>query len=511
MNERVKNSARNMVAATIFRVINLAFPFVVNTIIIQVLGVEYLGLNMLFASILQVLSITELGFGTALIFSMYEPVANHDTAKVSALLNLYRKVYLVIGGIILAGGMACIPVLPYIIEGDVPPDLNLYVLFIISLSNSAIPYFLFSYRSSLFTANQRSDIIDKINIIVEISLNVSKIVILLITGNYYLFCILQVVFSAFRGLLLWLISKRMFPEYKAEGNISKEEKKSLFSRVVGLSINKLCNVLSNSFDSIIISSFLGLTILGQYNNYFVITNAIILFLCIITYSSTPSIGNSLVCESIEKNYEDFCLFQFGFSLVTGWASICLLCLVQPFVRLWLGEELMFDDATAAVFSVYVYSILSSAVFMTYREAAGIWAHDKVRPFVEGGLNLLMNIVLVQFIGVKGVMISTIITMGIIRTVWGSKFLFREFFVSFSHARYLLKMLSYMVVSIIAGIVTLFICQYIEIQNILGLLIKGIICIIVPGVIYVLVYFRSNEFRKGVAFAKSVLRRRHKQN
>ena len=152
MNERVKNSARNMVAATVFRVINLSFPFIVNTIIIQVLGVEYLGLNMLFASILQVLGITELGFGTALIFSMYEPVANKDTAKVSALLNLYRKVYMIIGGVILCSTIGS---------------------------------------------------------------------------------------SFFRGLGVWVVSKKMFPVYRAEGEISKSEKKSLFARVVGLSINKI--------------------------------------------------------------------------------------------------------------------------------------------------------------------------------------------------------------------------------------------------------------------------------
>ena len=283
----------------------------------------------------------------------------------------------------------------------------------------------------------------------------------------------------------------------------------MFSKVLGLSINKICNVLSNSFDSVIISSFLGLTVLGQYNNYFIIMNALMMFMYIITTSATPSIGNSLVCESVEKNYEDFNLFQFGFSMLTGWVSICLLCLVQPFVRLWLGEELMFDDVTAAIFSVFLYSIMSNAVFMTYREAAGIWAHDKIRPFVEGGLNLVTNIIFVQLIGVKGVMISTIVTMGIIRTIWGSRFLFKEYFKDFSHIRYLLKMLKYLMVTITAAAATFSICRLIEWDNVAGLIIKGMICIAIPGCIYVIAYFKSKEFRQAISFARTILGRRHK--
>lgn len=509
MNERVKNSTRNMIAATVFRVVNLSFPFIINTIIIQTLGVEYLGLNMLFASIIQFLNITELGFGTALVFSMYEPIAKKDTAKVSALLSLYRKAYMVIGSIILVGGLICIPVLPYIINGDVPSNLNLYILFIISLTDSTIPYFFFFYRSSLFTANQRNDVLDKLNTGIEVALSLSKIAVLLITKNYYFLCITQMVFSIIRGLFVWFISKKRYPEYKCEGNIAKDERKAIFSRVIGLSINKLCNVLSNSFDGIIISSFIGLAVLGQYNNYFVITNAVMFFMYIITTSAASSIGNSLVCESVKKNHEDFELFQFGFSVVTGWASICILCLIQPFVRLWVGEELMFDNVTAAVFSLYMYSILSSAVFMTYREAAGIWSHDRVRPFVEGGLNLMFNIILVQLIGVKGVMLSTIFSMGIIRVIWGSSFLYKEYFKGFSHAKYLLKMLYYLLVTIVAGVVTYCVCNLIQWENVAGLIIKGFLCIIIPAVIYFLIYFRSKEFHKAVSFGKSILSRRHK--
>ena len=506
-SDRINNIKRNIIFSMLYRIINLLFPFVINYMIIKTIGVEYLGLNMLFSSILQVLSLTELGFGTALVFSMYEPIAKNDTEKVSALLSLYRRIYLIIGMVILCGGLACIPLLPKIIKGDVPDGLNIYILFIISLTHTVVTYFMFAYRSALLVASQRKDILDKVSTLIEIALNGSKILILLLTKNYYLFCLLQPVYAVISNLVVWIVSKKMFPDYKCAGIISKAEKKSIFSRVLGLSINKICGVLTNSFDSVIISSFLGLTILGQYNNYFVITNAVIFLICIITASATSSIGNSMVCESLENNYTDFTTFQFGFSMLSGWAAVCLLCLIQPFIKVWVGAELLFEDGTFAFFSIYMYAIVMSAVFMTYREAAGIWAHDRIRPFVEGGLNLILNIILVKWIGVSGVMLSTILTMGIIKTVWGSRFLFKEYFKGYSQMEYLMHLLLYTVVTVIAGAATYFVCSFIKLEGIPELIVKALICMIIPPVIFVVCFFRTKEFKRCFSLAKSLIRRK----
>ena len=505
-SSRIKNTARNMLASTIFRIVNLAFPFFINTIIIKTLGVEYLGLNSLFASVLQVLSLTELGFGSAMVFSMYEPVAKGDIAKVSALLALYRKVYLILGCIIIGIGLICIPFLPCIIEGSVPDGINLYILFIINLANTSVSYFLFGYRSTLLVAHQRNDIVDKIRLIIEIALNLSKIIILLITRNYYVFTLLLPLYTVIYGILIFGFSKKMYPAYKCKGSISKAERKSIFAKVYGASVNKLCYVLSNSFDNIIISGFLGLAILGQYNNYFVIANAVVIFVKIVTTSATSSIGNSLVCESKEKNFEDFNTLQFGFSMLIGWAAICILCLNQPFMKIWVGENLMFDPITAMVFAIFMYAKASVNVFMSYREAAGIWEHDKLRPLVEGVLNLGMNILFVQIIGVVGVIISTIITMGVIRTIWGSYYLFKEYFVGYSHKKYLLKLLHYLVTTVLAGIASYLACDLVAFEGITALILRGVICSAVTVVFYCFIYFRRQEFKRCLGIVKKVLRR-----
>ncbi len=185
---RTKNARRNLTSAVINKIINLVLPFFTRTVLIYVLGSLYLGLNSLFTSILQVLSLTELGFGSAMVFSMYEPIANNNEEHVNALLKLYRNIYRIIGVIILIAGVGCMPFIPYLISGDVPSSINVYLLYGINLFNVVISYFLFAYKRSILSATQRSDIINSVSTLLSVFSNVLQIVALLFTNSYYVYC-----------------------------------------------------------------------------------------------------------------------------------------------------------------------------------------------------------------------------------------------------------------------------------------------------------------------------------
>ena len=137
---RTKNAARNMVMGFINKIIVLLLPFLVRTAFIYSLGAEYLGLNSLFSSILSVLSVAELGFSSAVVFSMYEPIAKNQQAKICALLNYYRSIYRVIGTAVLIGGVVLMPFLPRLINGECPDELNIYILFAMYLFNTVSSY-----------------------------------------------------------------------------------------------------------------------------------------------------------------------------------------------------------------------------------------------------------------------------------------------------------------------------------------------------------------------------------
>lgn len=95
--ERTKNATRNIIFGLLSRIYGILIPFVMRSAMIYFMGIEYLGLNSLFTSILQVLNLAELGVSSAMVYSMYKPIAQDDRTSICALMKLYRLYYRIIG------------------------------------------------------------------------------------------------------------------------------------------------------------------------------------------------------------------------------------------------------------------------------------------------------------------------------------------------------------------------------------------------------------------------------
>ena len=228
---RTENASRNIVWGILSKVISLGLPFVTRTVMIYTMGMQYVGLGSLFTSILQVLSFAELGIGSALVFSMYKPIAEGDDDKVCALLNFYRKTYRVIGCVILIFGLAMMPFLQYLIAGDLPNDINLQVLFLIYLLNNVLGYFLFAYKQSLFTASQRTDMISKIGMGLQLFSSIAQILALVLLHNYYAYAAVIPAITCLNNICIGVLTDKYYPQYKCKGEIEKEELHSIEKKV----------------------------------------------------------------------------------------------------------------------------------------------------------------------------------------------------------------------------------------------------------------------------------------
>ena len=422
---RTQNAVRNIIWGFVEKCTTLLLPFLTRTVLIKVLGSEYLGLSSLFTSILSVLSISELGIGTAIVFSMYKPIAEDDNDTLCALLNFYKKIYHVIGAIILIGGIVISPLLPNLINGSYPADINIYVLYFIYLFNTVISYFLFAYKAALFSAFQRNDLTSKRTATITLISNILQIIFLLFMKNYYTYVILIPLTTIMTNIANAFLANKMFPKIVCKGQISKELKAGIKKRVVGLISFKIYNVIFTSVDTIVISAFLGLRPLAIYNNYYYVQNSIVGFLVIITASITAGIGNKMVTNSREDNYKDFKNFTFANGWICSWCAVCLFCLYQHFMKWWLGEKLMFPFDTMIFMVFYFFLPRISTLTYTYREAAGLWWEDRIRPIVATVANLTMNLILVNIIGINGVLISTLLCTIFINIPWGSIILFTK--------------------------------------------------------------------------------------
>ena len=500
MATRTQHARRNIITSVINKLVIMLCNFIMRTILIKYLGEVYLGLDSLFISILEIMSLTELGIGAAMVYSMYKPLAENDTPTVCALLRLYRTVYRWIAAIMVVLGLIITPFLPSIVKSDLPSDVNLYVLFFINLSNTVLSYVLFAYRSSLFTADQKFSVNNNIYSAFKIGGTILQVIAIILFRNYYFYCIILPLTTVLKNLATYIISVKMYPQYKCEGTVPKEDIDAIKKRCAGMFLHKLSFVFRNSLDSIVLSAFLGLTILAKYNSYYYIINAISGIMILVSNSVTASVGNSIVVESKEKNYKDFKKLQMLYMALTSWLTVCLVVCLQPFMKLWLGEEMMFGDGIMIIFCIYFFSTHFVRVCHLYRQAAGLWWQDRYRPIVETVSNLVLNIIFVKILGVSGVMFSTIFCMVCIEGTWGTRILFKHYFTEVKQSRYMLRLLWTWTLTAVSGAACYFICGAIPLEGIPAIIVNGAIASVISIAVFALGSSFLPEFKDAVAFA-----------
>lgn len=506
---RTDYAKSNIIHGCINKIVVLGLPFVLRTIILYSLGAQYLGLDSLFTSILQMLNLAELGFSSAVVFCMYKPMANNDTDTICALLKLYRTVYRIIGIIVFLIGLGILPFLNKLIKDELPDDINIYLLYLIFLLNTVLGYLLYSYKSSILIASQRSDITSYVNTIVIFLQNVIQVIVVLIFKNYYIYILLMPIFTIVNNLVIAYITTKHYPQYVCRGKLSAEILHDLKYKISGLMISKLCVTSRNSMDSIIISSFAGLTQVAMYGNYYYIMAAVHSVLSMITKSISASVGNSIAVETKEKNYNDMMKFVFLYSWIAGICVTCLLNLYQPFMKIWVGEDMMFPTSIVVAFAVYFFSLTLGDVRTIYMTGAGLWWEGRYRSIAETVMNLVLNIVLGKFLGIIGVIGATIISILVINFGYGSHILFKYYFQNHKTKNYfMLQIYSYIVV-IISCIATWYLCILVPFDGIPGLLCKAFVCVIISNIIYIICYFKLPIFKQAGALIKQILKRQNR--
>lgn len=503
--ERTKNASRNIVYGVMLRVYQIAVPFLMRTVMIYCLGMEYLGLNSLFTSILQILNLAELGVGSAMTYSMYKPIAEDDKSKIRALMQLYKVYYRIIGLVVLAIGVVFIPFLPKLIKGSVPDGVSIYILYLLNLGATVLSYWLFAYKNCLLVAHQRTDITSKITMVLDTIKYLLQVGCLVVIKSYYLYLIIALLSQILTNIVTAIVVTRIYPKYKAEGKLEKSEVRIINGKVKDLFTAKLGMVIINSADSVVISAFLGLEMLAIYQNYYFILTAIIGIVGTIFLSCVAGIGNSIITESKEKNYNDLKKFTFIIIWISGICSCCLLGLYQPFMELWVGKENTLEYSAVICFVIYYFIYEINQLLCLYKDAAGLWHEDRYRPLITSIANLVLNLILVQYIEIYGVLLSTVLTMLLIGMPWLIHNLFTVLF-KMKPWSFLLKMIKYIVVICISTVVSVLIVDCIKEVNIITLLMKGLVCFIVPNIIYFLCFRKTTEFTDTIQLIRKIIKR-----
>lgn len=494
--ERTKNAERNILFGGILKLYQIVVPFLMRTAMIYFMGVQYLGLSSLFTSILQVLNLAELGVSGAMVFSMYKPIAVDDHATICALMRLYKIYYRIIGLVIAVVGLLLTPFIPKLINGELPPELNIYVLYLLNLSITVLSYWLFAYKNSLLQAHQRIDISSKVTLITNTFQYGLQFFVLVTMKNYYLYVLVGLATQALTNIVTAVIVTKMYPDYHPMGRLPKQQVQNINHRIRDLFTARLGGVVVGAADTIVISAFLGLSPLAIYQNYYMVISAVSGFVSILMQSCIAGIGNSFVTESIEKNYRDFQKITILFMMIINSAACCFLNLFQPFMKLWVGSEFMLAYPMVVLFVVYYISRECMDLFSLYKDASGIWHQDRFRPLCEAGLNLMMNLIMVQFWGLYGILLSTILSMMLFSIPWLVSNLF-TFVFQRDVKNYLGLIFVNFGVILLSSILTCAICSQIHLSGILELATKLVISGSGSLLVYTVIFCRSKLFLEAV--------------
>lgn len=408
-----KKGVINVVVSIFFKLILTFLTLVTRRMLIKYLGNDINGLNSLYLSIINIISIAELGIGSSIIYCMYKPVVENDKKKVSALYNLYDKLYKIIAIIIVLLGIGVLPFLNILAKDYNNANTNIYITFIIMLISVVITY-LYSSKTSLINAYKNDYITTTISSIGLIIQNVLQIITVVITHSFVCYLICRIVAVCIQWIITNLISSKKYGDlintsYKCD----EQTKKDVRKKVMAMFIHKIGGMLVNSTDSIIISSFLGIIILGKYSNYTLIITSMINVLSLIFTSLMSVIGHMMVNENKQMSIKYFNIlydinFMLGIIFFCGYYQV-----INEVIEVLFGSGLQLGKSIIIVITVNYYIQFLRKSIMVFKDACGAFYYDRYKPIIEGLLNIVLSLLFVFYlpdnIKVVGVIIATIIT------------------------------------------------------------------------------------------------------
>lgn len=508
---RTKRFLQNLITSVGGQFLSILLQFIGRTVFIYTLGAQYLGISGLFTNIISVLNVTELGLGAAIVYTLYEPLANNDKKKINSVMHLLKRAYFFIGLFILTVGILLIPVLPYLMKKTT--DLvNIPFVFMLYVMQSVSSYWFYAYKSLIFKADQKSYMTNLITYIANVLGAIVQIIILFATRSFILYTMTGISINLLGNIMIARKVDKCYPYLKEKPEpLAKKEQKEIFKSVVGTSVYKINTVIVRSTDNIIISAFISTVAVGFYDNYRMITNTLVTFAKMLFGSATAGIGNFVIKEDRKQSEFLFRVMSVMAFWVYGFCTICLWVLINPFISLSWGAEYVFGRDLVAVIVLDFMMDGFQTISIIYKDACGLFWQGKYRPVATAITNLAVSLALVKPMGIMGVVLGTIISR-FVTTWWFEPWLVYHNVFKVSCKEYF-KRYALACIMVFCNIVVIdFITVPFSEVTFINLIVKGFLCLVVPNLTAVLLLHRIPEFQYlwniAVGFMRKIF---HKNN
>ena len=489
---RTLNSLKNIIGNFANNIVLNLLRFISRIIFVKVLSDVYLGVNGLLSNVLGILALAELGVGTAISYSLYKPLADGNTEECKSLMKFYKIAYRVIALVVLILGLILLPFLPWFIK-DTSGIENLNIIYLIFLANMVIGY-LFSYKRTLITADQKNYKITPILILSNVFMTVFQIVILLVFKNYILYLLVQTLFVFIENFAVNRYITKEYPylrETNGAKSLDKGELKEIKTNIKALMFHKIGNYVLTATDNLVISKFIGIVTVGIYSNYVMIHSAVSSFIYTFVSNVTASFGNLIAEGNKEKRFKVFKEMDFITYCLYGVSTVCLLFTFNPFVEFVFGGKFVLPFAVVLLIMINYYLVGINQVPITVQSAAGVYKYDRYVPIIEAVLNLTLSIILVQFMGISGILLGTLISYClplIIKPFIVFKYVFFK-----NISLYFKAFLKQFLTLMLSGLIVFLILNFIHVDVLLQVIINFIISLVIPTIIIIIVYNKTEEF------------------
>lgn len=503
---RTDHSIRNIVVNSVTQMINFVLIFISRRVFIRILGAEILGINALFESILTALSLLDLGFGVAVAYSLYKPLADNDQQKIVNLMGFYAKVYRRLAAIIFLFGLAVVPFIPLIVKTTIPlTDLIIY--YVILLASTSLSY-LFIYKSIIITADQRNYVIRFYSAIFTIVRIIAQITVLIFLRNYIAWLVVHLLSVVGSNIFLANIADREYPFLKRKPKaLPKKQRSEIIKDVKSLFLYKLSGVVINTSDNIIGSVFTGALAVGIYSNYYTIVGSVGTFIQSVVASLTASVGNLFLSKDVDKKYGIFKVTNLVTFLPTGIVSSWLFASMNEMIKVWVGESMLFPLWIVVIIVAIFYFQTTAAPLWSFRDGSGAFRQVKYVGLYMAIVNIILSIVFAIWLGFGGVLLATLVSR-LVTVYWLEPLLLHKTVFKKSYLGYALMRLRFSAVIFIGGALNYLIIQSLHITGLKNIILSLLFSILIMLVMFFMVFRNSAEWKMVCSiFVEKILRGR----
>ena len=489
---RLESTLKSTFIILLINVMNILVNFLTRKLFIDNIGIVFLGVSSVFSNILTFLSLSELGIHSAITYQFYRPIKENDWAKIKYLVNTFDKLYKKVALFVFIFGFVIMFALPIIINDSELSTSTLSFYFIIQLS-ATIASYLFASRRTLLFVFQKQYLAALYDALINVIFTVLRIISIVIYKNFSLYLVVNGLQILSSNLFIYYKTRQIFPMLSdtsiAPNAFPIDLKRNLFN--TGLS--SFANFVYSSTDNIVISTFVGITPVGLISNYKLIPLIINEILTNVFKPVQASIGDLIHDkESKQVQIDTFRIYTYIRFLISNFISMMCLILMHSFISLWFGKEYVMSNSILVLIVIDLYLYIYQGSLTDFIQTYGLFKDDRKLMIRGAILNLIVSIILVQFIGIEGVLIGTLLTQlsyWIARTILvHKKALQTELY------PYLRKSFIFFAISLLNAVLLIRLNSFISGISLMNFIISILVGSLITSIIPVLLTFKTHEFR-----------------